>query len=138
MAKYAKYILYLLFGLGVLFTVAFLINTENDGMLDAYLSYAYILFGLALLLAIVLPLIGMIENPKSIKNMLFGLILAIVVIGISYLAASGDPVPVNTTTEPTALTYKITDTGLILVYILLAVSFISIAAGSIVNLVKNR
>jgi len=138
MAKYAKYILYLLFGLGVVFTVAFLINTESDSMLDTYLSYAYILFGLALLLAIVLPLIGMIENPKSIKNMLFGLILAVVVIGISYLAASGDPVPVNTTTEPTALTYKITDTGLILVYILLAVSFISIAAGSIVNLVKNR
>lgn len=138
MAKFVKYILYLLFGLGVIFTVAFLINTESDGMLNTYLYYAYILFGLAIVLAIVLPLIGMIQNPKSFKKMLFGFILAAVVIGISYLAASGDPVPVNVTTEPTALTYKITDTGLILVYILLAVSFISIVAGSLVNMVRNR
>ncbi|MFA6770520.1 MAG: hypothetical protein WCR71_05040 [Bacteroidales bacterium] len=138
MAKYAKYILYLLFGLGVVFTVLFLINTDNMGMLDTYLYYAYILFGLGIVLAIVLPLISMIQNPKSIKKMIFGIVLAAVVIGISYLAASGDPVPVNTTTEPTALTFKITDTGLILVYILLSVSFISIVAGSLVNMVRNR
>lgn len=138
MAKFVKYILYLLFGLGVIITVVFLTNTESDSMLNVYLFYAYILFGLAIVFAVVLPLISMVENPKSIKKMIFGLILAVAVIGTSYLAASGNPVPVNTTTEPTAFTYKITDTGLILVYILLAVSFISIVAGSLVNMVRNR
>lgn len=138
MAKYVKYILYLLFGLGVLLSVLFVSNTENMGMLDIYIYYAYILFGLGTVLAVVLPLISMIQNPKSIKKMLFGIILAVAVVGISYLAASGNPVPVNLSTEPTALTFKITDTGLILVYILLTVSIVSIVTGSIVNMVKNR
>lgn len=138
MAKYAKYILYLLFGLGVLITILFLINTENMGMLDTYLVYAYILFGLAIVLAILLPLISMIQNPKSFKKVGLGILLATVVVGISYLAASGDSVSVNVTTPPTALTYKITDTGLIMVYILLAAAFVSIVAGSLVNMVRNR
>lgn len=138
MAKYVKYILYLLFGLGVVLSVLFVSNTENMGMLDTYIYYAYILFGLGVVLALILPLISMIQNPKSIKKMLFGLILAVVVVGISYLAASGNPVPVNLSTEPTAFTYKITDTGLIMVYILISVSIVSIVAGSIVNMVRNR
>jgi hypothetical protein len=136
MLKFVKYILYLLFGLGVVLSIAFF--TNKDGMMDTYLFYAYILFGVAAVLAIVLPLIGMVQNPKALKRVLFLVILTAALVGISYLLASGDPVPVNLSTEPTAMTYKITDTGLVLTYILLAVSFVSIIAGSIVNMVRNR
>ncbi len=136
MLKFVKYILYLLFGLGVVLSVAFF--TNKDGMMDTYLFYAYILFGVAAVLALVLPLIGMVQNPKALKKVLFLVILTAALVGISYLLASGDPVPVNLSTEPTAMTYKITDTGLVLTYILLAVSFLSIIAGSIVNMVRNR
>ncbi len=136
MSKFIKYLLYVLMGLGVILTIAFFSN--KDGMLDTYLFFAYILFGVAAVLSIVLPLVGMIKNPKSLKKVLFGIILAAVVIGFSYLLASGDPVPVNTTTEPAASTFKITDTGLIITYLLLGVSFISIIAGSVVNMVRNR
>jgi hypothetical protein len=136
MLKFVKYILYLLFGLGVVLSIAFF--TNKDGMMDTYLFYAYILFGVAAVLAIVLPLIGMVQNPKALKRVLFLVILTAALVGISYLLASGDPVPVNLSTEPTAMTFKITDTGLVLTYILLAVSFVSIIAGSIVNMVRNR
>lgn len=136
MLKFVKYILYLLFGLGVVLSVAFFIN--KDEMMDTYLFYAYILFGVAAVLAIVLPLIGMVQNPKALKKVSLLIILTAALVGISYLLASGDPVPVNLSTEPTAMTYKITDTGLILTYILLAVSFVSIIAGSIVNMVRNH
>ncbi len=136
MSKFAKYILFLLFGLGVLLTILFFIN--QDGMLDTYLFYAYLLFGIGAVLAIVLPLIGMAQNPKALKKVLFGILLAAGLVVVSYLLASGDPVAVNLAEEPTAFTYKITDTGLILTYILLAVSFFSIIAGSVMNMAKNR
>lgn len=136
MSKFAKYILFLLFGLGVLLTILFFIN--QDGMLDTYLFYAYLLFGVGAVLAIVLPLISMTQNPKALKKVLFGILLAAGLVVVSYLLASGDAVSVNLAEEPTAFTYKITDTGLILTYILLGVAFFSIIAGSVMNMVKNR
>lgn len=136
MSKFAKYILFLLFGLGVLLTILFFIN--QDGMLDTYLFYAYLLFGVGAVLAIVLPLISMAQNPKALKKVLFGILLAAGLVVVSYLLASGDAVSVNLAEEPTAFTYKITDTGLILTYILLGVAFFSIIAGSVMNMVKNR
>ncbi len=136
MSKFVKYILYLLFGLGILLTVLFFLN--KDGMMDTYLYYSYILFGIAAVLAIILPLIGMVQNPKSFKKVLFGILLAAGLVAVSYFAASGDAVSVNLAEEPTAFTYKITDTGLILTYILLGVAFFSIIAGSVMNMVKNR
>lgn len=136
MLKFSKYILYLLFGLGILLTVLFFIN--QDGLMDTYLFYAYILFFVGAVLAVVLPLIGLAQNPKGLKKSLFGVLLAVALVGISYLIASGDPVSVNLTEEPSTLTYKITDAGLILTYILLAISFFSIIAGSVMNVVRKR
>ncbi|MFA5712797.1 MAG: hypothetical protein WC960_01300 [Bacteroidales bacterium] len=136
MKKLSNYILLLLFGLGLLLTVIFFIN--QDGMLDTYLLYAYILFGIALVLAVVLPLVGMARDPKSLKRTLLALVMAAVLIGFSYLIASGNPVYVNLTEAPSEFTFRATDTGLILTYILLAVSFVAIVGGGIKNFIKNR
>ncbi|MDP3398346.1 MAG: hypothetical protein Q8S23_04295 [Bacteroidales bacterium] len=137
MSKFVKYITYLLIGLAVIITIAFFSNKE--AMLDTFLFYGYILFGIAAVAAIGMPLFNMIDNPKSFKKILINLLIVVVVVGVAYLLASGDPLSnVNITPEPTANTLKITDTGLILVYILFGLSVISIIAGSVVNMVRNR
>lgn len=136
MKKLSNYILLLLFGLGVLLTVIFFIN--QDGMLNTYLIYAYVLFAISLVLAVLLPLIGMAKDPKSLKRTLLALLMAVVLIGFSYLIASGKPVPVNLSEVPSTFTFRATDTGLILTYILLAVSLVAIVGGGIKNLIKNR
>lgn len=137
MTKFVKYISYLLLGIAVIITIAFFSNQKS--MLDTFLFYGYILFGVAALAAIVMPLFNMIDNPKSFKKILVNLLIVIVVVGVAYLLASGNPLAnTNITPEPTANTLKITDTGLNLVYILFGISVISILAGSVINMVRNR
>ena len=132
-----KYLSYLLLGLGVLLTVLFFLNT--DGMTDTYLVYAYILFGVAVTLAIVLPLLNVINNPKSLKKILLSLVVVVVVVGLAYMLASGNPLTnVSIDPEPSAATLKVTDTGLIITYFLFGAAVLAIFAGALVNMVKNR
>jgi phosphoglycerol transferase MdoB-like AlkP superfamily enzyme len=120
----------------VVITIAFF--TNKDGMIDTFLGYAYLLFGVALVLALGLPLLQMVGNPKSFKKVLFSLIVVVVVVGLAYVLASGDPLAATLDKEPTASTLKITDTGLIITYLLFGASVTAIIAGGIINMVKNR
>ena len=136
MSKFIKYLSYILLGLAVVITIVFFINKE--GMLDTFLGYAYLLFGVAIVLALGLPLLQMVGNPKSFKKVLYNLIIVVVVVGLAYLLASGDPLATTLPEEPSAATLKITDTGLIITYLLFFVSITAIVAGALVNMVKNR
>ncbi|HBG25097.1 MAG: hypothetical protein A2X17_02560 [Bacteroidetes bacterium GWF2_41_61] len=136
MSKFIKYLSYILLGLAVVITIAFF--TNKDGMIDTFLGYAYILFGVAIVLALGLPLMQMVGNPKSIKKVIYSLVLVVVVVGFSYMIASGDPLTTTLENEPTAATLKITDTGLIITYLLFFVSISAIVAGGVINMVKNR
>ncbi|PKO98585.1 MAG: hypothetical protein CVU13_09120 [Bacteroidetes bacterium HGW-Bacteroidetes-8] len=122
--------------MAVVITIAFFTNKE--GMIDTFLGYAYLLFGVAIVLALGLPLLQMIGNPKSIKKVIYSLILVVVVVGLAYMLASGDPLTTTLDKEPTASTLKITDTGLIITYLLFFVSITAIVAGGVINMVKNR
>ena len=55
---------------------------------DAMLYYCYFLFGLAILGTIAGAVIGMINNPASIKDSLIGVLGLAVILGISYGMAS--------------------------------------------------
>ena len=136
MSKFIKYLSYILLGLAVVITIAFF--TNKDGMIDTFLGYAYILFGVAIVLALGLPLMQMVGNPKSIKKVIYSLVLVVVVVGFSYMIASGDPLTTTLENGPTAATLKITDTGLIITYLLFFVSISAIVAGGVINMVKNR
>jgi len=137
MSKLIKYLSYILLGLGALLTVLFFFN--SGGMIDTYLAYGYILFGVAVTLAIVLPLLSVINNPKSLKKILLSLVVVVVVVGLAYMLASGNPLTnVSIEPEPSASTLKITDTGLIITYFLFGASVLAIVAGALVNMVKNR
>ena len=72
-----------LIGLAVIITIAFFSNKE--AMLDTFLFYGYILFGIAAVAAIGMPLFNMFDNPKSFKKILINLLIVVVVVGVAYI-----------------------------------------------------
>ena len=103
--KIIKYLLYAMMGLGLLAFIYFLvmsilrpepapgypIGTVGQAMgTDVMLIYTYILFAVALVVALVFPIINIIKNPKQGKQSLIGLAAIIVIVGISFLFANSD------------------------------------------------
>jgi len=136
MTKFSKYLLYVLMAVSLVFIIGFFVN--QDSMLDSLLYYTYALIGIAVLAALILPLINLLGNPKGLKKMLMSLILVVVFVGIAYLLSSGEPLQVKTNIEASESVLRMTDAGLILVYIMSAVAFIAILSGGLVRLVRNR
>lgn len=136
MSKLGKYILYSLMAISVIFVVAFFIN--QDAVLDSFLYYAYVLFGVALFSVICLPLINLFDNPKGIKKILLSLGLVVVLVGLAYLLSSGEPLVNKPNLQPSENTLKMTDTGLILTYFLAGAAFLSIAFGGVLSIIRNR
>jgi hypothetical protein len=111
---------------------------SSTNMLDGLLGWTYILLFAAIILVFVLSIINMAGNRKALKRTGLLLILTIVLVVVSYVLASGDPVAVNLATEPTAGELKMTDTLLILTYLLMAGSFIALIWGGAKKLIQNR
>lgn len=107
-------------------------------MLDSFLYYTYVLVGVALLAAIILPMINLLSNPKGLKKMLMFLLIAVVLLGVSYALASSDPLVVKVNVEASESALKLTDAGLILTYILSVFAFLAILLGGLVRMVRNR
>ncbi|MFA7116991.1 MAG: hypothetical protein WC140_07175 [Bacteroidales bacterium] len=152
MSKLLKTILYVLLGISAVILVLFFIQSStgqfdlanlgtimaSTNMVDGIIWWAYILLAIAFLSVVILSIIGLFKDSKSLKSFVIILIIAIVIVGISYLLASGAPVNVNIDTPPSASTLKWTDTGLIVTYILFGFAILSLIVGGIVNSIKNR
>ena len=91
----------------------------------------------ALVLVVVLSLINMAGNRKSIKKTGIVLLIAVVLIGASFLLASGDPIAVNMAVQPTHATLKMTDTLLNLSYALVILALLALVWGSVRNLIHK-
>lgn len=152
MSKFLKYFLYALLAISTVVIVLFYVQSstgdfalsnlaeqlKTTSMVDGVMYWAYILVGLSILSLIALSIMGMIENPKTLKRTGITLLLAVVLCVISYFLASGDPVQANLEIAPTETALKLTDTGLIITYILFAATILTIIGGGIYNAIKNR
>ena len=136
MSKFTKYLLYILFAVSLVFIIGFFVN--QDAMLDSFLYYTYALVAIALVAAFILPMIKLFSNPKGLKKMLLFLLIAVVLIGVSYALASSEPLVVKINIEASENALTLTDAGLILTYILSAFAFLAILLGGVVKMVRNR
>ena len=136
MSKFTKYLLYILFAVSLVFIIGFFVN--QDAMLDSFLYYTYALVAIALVAAFILPMIKLFSNPKGLKKMLLFLLIAVVLIGVSYALASSEPLVVKINIEASENALRLTDAGLILTYILSAFAFLAILLGGVVKMVRNR
>jgi hypothetical protein len=148
-SKFVNILLWVLAVISVVFCVYAFIRCESLDIayqqaemmevITPMLVWSYILVGIAAVLAIFLPVPQVIENPKSAMGILVGIVAFVVVVGASYLFASGEQIPFTPGHEPVSEgTLKFTDVNVISIYIMLGATILVTIASSVVNILKMR
>jgi len=104
-----------------------------DFMTNYGIIICYILLAVAVLAAVIFPIIQLVQNPKNAKGALVGVVALVVVVGISYLIAS-DVNPSNM--EITAEGARQVGTGLYAFYLLAAIAIGSLVFAEVSKLFK--
>ncbi len=138
MQKGLKIFSAVIFVLILIVAVLFYANPESETMVNIVIYFAYILTAIAILCTLILPLPLLFQYPKKLKKVGLSLLLVVVVFGIGYILSSGDPINLNIENQPSEQTLKLTDTGLIVTYILVAVSIITIVGGSVKSILDKK
>ncbi|MDD3033235.1 MAG: hypothetical protein PHT25_01445 [Bacteroidales bacterium] len=138
MQKGLKIFSAVIFVLILIVAVLFYANPESESMVNIVIYFAYILTAIAILCTLLLPLPLLFQYPKKLKKVGLSLLLVVIVFGIGYILSSGDPINLNIENQPSEQTLKLTDTGLIVTYILVAVSIITIVGGSVKSILDKK
>ena len=133
-SKKAKYILWVLGGACVLFTVLYYVEVVDE---DFMLSFAYILLGITGITAIVFPIVILAQDPKQAKGTVVALVGLLIVFGLGYVFATDALVLTYEKYDVNAFTSKGVGMGLIGTYILMALSFGGIVFFGIMSLIKG-
>ena len=132
--KLVKYLSYLLLAVSAVLIVLFYAQGTPESMVSTVLGWAYILFGIALVCMLVLPLFFR-DGKKTNKSTLLAYGIFAVVVVVAVLFSSDAPLEgVTTSVEPTASDLKFTDGGVMAAGLLIAISFVAILVGSVKNL----
>ena len=132
--KLVKYLSYLLLAVSAVLIVLFYAQGTPESMVSTILGWAYILFGIALVCMLVLPLFFR-DGKKMNKSTLIAYGIFALVVVVAVLFSSDAPLEgVTTSVEPTASDLKFTDGGVMAAGLLIAVSFVAILVGSLKNL----
>ncbi|MDR1582549.1 MAG: hypothetical protein LBS55_04695 [Prevotellaceae bacterium] len=108
-------------------------------VINPMLIWSYILVGIAAILTVFLPVPQMIENPKSALGILGWLVAFALVIGVSYLFSSSEPLPFLPGHHPVSeWTIRFTDVNLISTYIMLGATILVMVVTSIASILKMR
>jgi hypothetical protein len=136
--KLTLILLWVLMGLTVIFAVIFFIGGvvpgtegtryEEPKITNSFIIYAYVLFGIALLITLFFTVRNFVLNPKGLKLTLIALVIGVVLIGIAALMADNTvlDLPHYKGKDNVPRTLFLTDVGLYLAYFLLALSFLAI------------
>jgi hypothetical protein len=136
--KLTLILLWVLMGLTVIFAVIFFIGGvvpgtegtryEEPKITNSFIIYAYVLFGIALLITLFFTVRNFVLNPKGLRLSLITLVIGVVLIGIAALLADNTvlDLPHYKGKDNVPRTLFLTDVGLYLAYFLLALSFLAI------------
>ena len=113
-------------------------DASNEGPVNLLLRYSYFLLIAAVVVLLGLAIIQSAKNnPKSLLKALLVIVGIAALVAIAYALSSGDPV-VNVKNQPSATWLKLTDTIMLLVYILGGAAILSIIVGVIRNAITNK
>lgn len=113
-------------------------NAANEGPVNLLLRYSYFLLIAAVVILLGLAIIQSAKNnPKSLLKALLVIVGIAALVAIAYALSSGDPV-VNVKNQPSDTWLKLTDTIMLLVYILGGAAILSIIVGVIRNAITNK
>ena len=112
-------------------------EASNEGPVNLLLRYSYFLLIAAVVILLGLAIIQTARNnPKGLLKALCVIVGVAALVAIAYALASGDPV-VNVKSQPSATWLKLTDTIMLLVYILGGAAILSILFGVIRNAINK-
>lgn len=116
-------------------------DSENAKVVTSGLNFMFnfsaALILLTALAAIVMPIVGIIQNPKNSLKSLIGLAVIVVVFLISYLMSSDEPIKVASGQFlDNSADLKFSDTALYATYIAFSGVLVSIVVGEIYKLFK--
>ncbi|MBX2958794.1 MAG: hypothetical protein KF732_02450 [Flavobacteriales bacterium] len=142
--KLNSIMLVVLLGLSTLLALYFYIVTDfqdlsvnaskNSGI---FLTWCYLLFGIAAIAAIVFPLINMAQNPKGAKNALIGVVALGVVFALGYALASGEEsFTIDGILLADSSTSKLSEAGLIAFYIMGAAAIVAVVYAEVSKMLK--
>ena len=115
LTKTLSLVLYVLLGISVLLSVLFFAEMISESSL---IIWAYILVVIATLAAVLFPVVYLVQNLNKAKTALLSLAGLLVVIGISYLLASGEVLHSYEKYSIDEAVSKNVGTGLIAMYML--------------------
>lgn len=95
-------------------------------MLDVGLYFMYALFFIAVLAALVLPLMNAIKSPGTFLKSLYGIIALVVVFVVAYAISGGDVKPNWAVLGINEGTSKLIGAGLIVFYVTILVAVIGL------------
>lgn len=135
--KALKLLLYVLLAVSVVMLVLVFVLPEDQGV-GLILTWTAVLLGLAILAAVIFPLINLAQNPKGALRSLVGLGVVVIVVGISFALSSNDPImlPGGTDIYDDAFGLRVTDAGLFTAYIALGAAILVTIFGEIRNSFK--
>jgi len=121
MSKILKVLSWLLMGVSVIMTALFYTGNMSE---EPFIMWAYLLFAVAGLLALVFPVYFFIRNPKNALKTLAGLAVMGLVFVIGYLLADATPIysPTQNADLSNTSVLVLTDTGLIATYVMFGVA----------------
>jgi hypothetical protein len=109
---------------------------ESSSLIDIVLYLGYFLVAVAVVAAIVLPLIKSFDNPKSLAAMGAGLLGLAVIFIIAYLLSDSTVLPSYAKFDITEQGSKLIGASLIMMYLLVGISIIAIAFNEISKIFK--
>lgn len=132
--KYLPYLRVVLIVIAALLSVLAISGTME---IDTMLYLAYILLGLTMASALLMPLIGIAQNPKGALKSLVGIAIVCVVVLIAYGISSAESVPLSNGTKYTdTFGLRFTDTALFTTFFAFAGVLIAIVGTEFYRIFK--
>lgn len=101
------------------------------------LTWAYVLLGIAILAAVIFPLVNLAQNPKGAMRTLVGLGIVVVVVAISFALSSAEPITLGDGVLYNDVAgLRLTDAQLYTAYIALVAAIVVTILGEIRNSIK--
>ena len=122
--------------LGIVFGILAFVNEGSS--VDLLLRYTYFLFFAAVVIWIGLAIfIAGRNNPKNLIKAAGVVVGIAVLVVLAYVLSSGAPA-INVKTQPTPQWLKLTDTMLLLTYVLGGAAIIAIIVGAVRDAINNK
>ena len=122
--------------LGIVFGILAFVNEGSS--VDLLLRYTYFLFFAAVVIWIGLAIfIAGRDNPKNLLKAAGVVVGIAVLVVLAYVLSAGAPA-LNVKTQPTPQWLKLTDTMLLLTYVLGGAAIIAIIVGAVRDAINNK